>query len=82
MSRPPGRTALHAQRAPLAAGLRCAMRLTFVQMNTAALAESVADKVLAGERITRDDALELYRLPLNELGELAHLRRNMIALKA
>ncbi len=51
-------------------------------MNTAALADSVADKVLAGERITRDDALELYRLPLSELGELAHLRRNLAARKA
>src|SRR5437773_2523212 len=48
-------------------------------MSIALLAESVADKVLAGERITRDDALELYRLPLNELGELAHLRRNAAA---
>ena len=47
-------------------------------MNSATLAESVADKVLAGERITRDDALELYRLPLNELGELAHVRRNAV----
>jgi len=55
------------------------MRLTFTAMNTAAPAESVADKVLAGERITRNDALELYRLPLGELGELAHLRRNMAA---
>ena len=55
------------------------MRLTFMPMNSAALAESVADKVLAGGRITRDDALELYRLPLNELGELAHLRRNAAA---
>lgn len=51
-------------------------------MSTALLAESVADKVLAGERITRDDALELYRLPLNELGELAHIRRNLAAAKA
>ena len=48
-------------------------------MNSAVLAESVADKVFAGGRITRDDALELYRLPLNELGELAHLRRNSAA---
>ena len=54
------------------------MRLTFVTMNSAALAESVADKVLSGGRITRDDALELYRLPLNELGELAHVRRNAV----
>jgi len=51
-------------------------------MSTSLLAESVADKVLAGERITRDDALELYRLPLNELGELAHIRRNLAARKA
>jgi cyclic dehypoxanthinyl futalosine synthase len=58
------------------------MRLTFALMNTAALAESVADNVLAGERISRDDALELYRLPLNELGELAHLRRNLAAEKS
>jgi len=37
--------------------------------------EAVIDKVLAGERISREDARQLYRLPLNELGELAHLRR-------
>ncbi len=54
------------------------MRLTFMPMNTAALAESVADKVLSGGRITRDDALELYRLPLTELGEIAHFRRNSV----
>src|SRR2546428_5049687 len=51
-------------------------------MSISLLAESVAYKVLAGERITRDDALELYRLPLSELGELAHLRRTMAAQKA
>ena len=51
-------------------------------MSTSLLVESVADKILAGERITRDDALELYRLPLNELGELAHIRRNLAARKA
>jgi cyclic dehypoxanthinyl futalosine synthase len=55
------------------------MRLTFAEMNSTLLAESVADKVLAGGRITRDDALELYRLPLNELGELANVRRNAAA---
>ena len=48
---------------------------TFTAMNAAVIDESVADKVLAGERITRDEALELYRLPLSELGELAHQRR-------
>ena len=65
-----------------AAGLRYAVRIFSPDMSTSLLAESVADKVLAGERITRDDALELYRLPLNELGELAHIRRNMAAAKA
>jgi len=48
-------------------------------MSTAILEASVADKVLAGERITHDEALELYQLPLNELGELAHRRRNTSA---
>ena len=37
--------------------------------------DSVADKVLAGERITPDDALLLYSWPLEELGGLADARR-------
>lgn len=37
--------------------------------------EALADKVLAGERITPADALELYRRPLEELGALANARR-------
>jgi cyclic dehypoxanthinyl futalosine synthase len=41
------------------------------------LDEALADKVLAGERITPDDARTLYRLPLNELGALADHRRNL-----
>jgi cyclic dehypoxanthinyl futalosine synthase len=40
------------------------------------LNESVAEKVIAGERIDQDDARELYLAPLNELGELANFRRN------
>lgn len=40
------------------------------------LEESVAEKVIAGERIDQDDARTLYRAPLNELGELANIRRN------
>ncbi len=39
--------------------------------------EAVIDRVLAGERISRAEACELYRLPLNELGELANIRRNL-----
>ena len=40
------------------------------------LEESVAEKVIAGGRIDIDDARQLYRAPLNELGELATIRRN------
>jgi len=39
------------------------------------LDESLADKVLGGERITPADARALYRAPLEELGELANARR-------
>ncbi len=46
-------------------------------MITTALAESVADKVLAGERISSEDARALYDLPLQELGELANFRRKL-----
>ena len=38
---------------------------------------STIDRVLAGERITGDDARALYGLPLNELGALADHRRNL-----
>ncbi|HET6408904.1 MAG TPA: cyclic dehypoxanthinyl futalosine synthase [Chthoniobacteraceae bacterium] len=41
------------------------------------LEEALVDKVLAGERISPDDARSLYRLPLNELGALADHRRNL-----
>src|SRR5437899_667808 len=44
-----------------------------VALNGAALTE----KVLAGERISSDNALELYRLPLEELGALADERRRL-----
>jgi cyclic dehypoxanthinyl futalosine synthase len=46
-------------------------------MPTATLEDSLIDKVLAGERVTREDARALYRLPLVELGELANRRRNL-----
>lgn len=43
-----------------------------------ALAEStLTDRILAGERISREDALELYRRPLEELGALANARRDL-----
>jgi cyclic dehypoxanthinyl futalosine synthase len=46
-------------------------------MPAATLEDALIDKVLAGERITPDDARELYRLPLLDLGELANRRRNL-----
>jgi cyclic dehypoxanthinyl futalosine synthase len=42
-----------------------------------AVAESLIDRVIGGERITPADALELYRLPLEELGALADHRRKL-----
>ena len=38
----------------------------------------LADKVLAGERLSVEDALALYRAPLEELGALANARRRQI----
>jgi cyclic dehypoxanthinyl futalosine synthase len=35
----------------------------------------LVDKILDGARISADEAMELYRLPLNELGQLADYRR-------
>ncbi len=48
-------------------------------MTTAAatLDDALADKVLEGGRIDESEARALYRLPLNELGELANRRRRM-----
>ena len=46
-------------------------------MPAAILEENSIDKVLAGDRISRAEARQLYRLPLNELGELANHRRNL-----
>lgn len=44
--------------------------------------QSVAERVLAGERITREDAEILYHLPLNQLGGLADQRRRQIKANA
>jgi cyclic dehypoxanthinyl futalosine synthase len=44
-------------------------------MNAMMLDSRVVEKVLDGERITTQDAVELYRLPLGELGQLADHRR-------
>jgi cyclic dehypoxanthinyl futalosine synthase len=39
--------------------------------------ETLTDKVLAGKRITPEDALVLYEWPLEELGALADHRRRL-----
>src|SRR5258708_21776085 len=39
--------------------------------------DTLSDKVLEGERISSDGAIELYSLPLEELGALADARRNL-----
>ncbi|HEX8309722.1 MAG TPA: cyclic dehypoxanthinyl futalosine synthase [Chthoniobacteraceae bacterium] len=46
-------------------------------MPALAAEEALIDRVLNGERISRDDARALYDLPLNELGALADHRRNL-----
>src|SRR5437868_7140272 len=38
---------------------------------------ALSDKVLEGARISSDEALRLYQLPLEELGSLANARRNL-----
>ncbi|MGI8820976.1 MAG: cyclic dehypoxanthinyl futalosine synthase [Chthoniobacterales bacterium] len=42
------------------------------------MAATLSDRILAGERISADDALQLYRLPLPELGALANARRHLV----
>jgi cyclic dehypoxanthinyl futalosine synthase len=68
-----------------AIGMNCTparARATFTRMTTAFAEDTLADKVLAGERITTEDALALYRLPLAELGELANARRKLAKISA
>jgi cyclic dehypoxanthinyl futalosine synthase len=44
--------------------------------------DALSEKILAGERISREDALELYRWPLEELGALANARRDLAKAKS
>jgi cyclic dehypoxanthinyl futalosine synthase len=46
-------------------------------MNALTLDSRVVEKVLDGERITAEDAMDLYQLPLGELGQLADKRREI-----
>ena len=43
--------------------------------------DALTEKVLAGERISSDQALQLYRFPLEELGALANARRDLTKAK-
>jgi cyclic dehypoxanthinyl futalosine synthase len=44
--------------------------------------DGLTEKVLAGERISTDEALELYHWPLEELGALANARRDLAKAKS
>ena len=44
--------------------------------------DGLTGKVLAGERISVEEALELYRLPLEEVGALANARRDLAKAKS
>ena len=46
------------------------------------LDSSLTEKILAGERISVAEALELYREPLEELGALADRRRQLAKAQA
>jgi cyclic dehypoxanthinyl futalosine synthase len=51
-------------------------------MNATTLDSRVVEKVLDGERITAEDAMDLYQLPLGELGQLADKRREIAKAEA
>ena len=51
-------------------------------MNLSLPVSEIIERVLEGARITPREALELYRLPLNELGSLADCRRQLAKEKA
>src|SRR5437588_5996133 len=56
------------------AELRC---VSYISGVVALSEKSLTEKVLAGERISPEEALELYRRPLAELGQLATARRDL-----
>src|ERR1700720_4950678 len=44
--------------------------------------DALAEKIFTGERISSEDALELYQWPLEELGVLANARRDLAKAKS
>jgi len=44
--------------------------------------DALTEKVFMGERISSEDALQLYSFPLEELGALAHARRDLVKAKS
>lgn len=60
----------------------CEMSLPHLDYRVVALShDSLAEKVVAGARISAAEALELYRRPLEELGQLATARRDLAKAK-
>ncbi|HEX8897898.1 MAG TPA: hypothetical protein VF751_04315, partial [Chthoniobacterales bacterium] len=57
-------------------GVSFQRRVSYIGHVVALSEKSLTDKVLAGERISPEEALELYRRPLAELGQLANARRD------
>ena len=51
-------------------------------MNAGIQETTLVEKVLAGQRISAEEALELYQLPLQELGALADHRRKLAKMDA
>src|SRR4051794_33071776 len=52
-------------------------RVSYIVGVVALSESSLTDKVIGGERISPEEALELYRRPLAELGQLANARRDL-----
>ncbi|MGE5208748.1 MAG: dehypoxanthine futalosine cyclase, partial [Alphaproteobacteria bacterium] len=44
--------------------------------------DALAEKILSGARVSVEDALQLYRWPLEELGALANTRRDLAKAKS
>ena len=57
-------------------------RLRFTQRMVSLNRDALTEKILEGARISTDDALELYRSPLEELAALANARRDLAKAKS
>jgi cyclic dehypoxanthinyl futalosine synthase len=63
--------------------MTCNARRSHIKCDMVALhRDELTEKVLAGERVSSDEALQLYRLPLEVLGALANVRRDLAKAKS